>query len=69
MMRQGSWNEKESYSRWQVRGQEMRLWVVCWNNRCYNHHETASASGMMLTLKSIRLMRKGRKRMTLHGLI
>ena len=47
----------------------MRLWVVCWNNRCYNHHETASASGMMLTLKSIRMMRKRRKRMTLHGLI
>ena len=35
----------------------------------YNHHETASARGMMLTLKSIKQMRKRRKRMTLHGLI
>ena len=33
----------------------MRLLVVCWNNRWYNHHETASASGMMLTLKSFEL--------------
>ena len=69
MMRQGSWNVKESCSMWRVGGQEMRLWVVCWDNRCYNHHKTASAGGMMLTLKSIRLMRKRRKRMTLHGLI
>ena len=68
-MRQGSWNEKESYLRWQLGGQEMRLWVVCWNNRCYNHHETASASGMTLTLKNIRLLKTRRNGMTLHGLI
>ena len=47
----------------------MRLLVVCWNNGCYNYHETARAGGMMLTLKSIRLMRMRRKIMTLHGLI